>query len=719
MYISRTTITVKFAGSEAAKQDIINALQSRSLGTYGIKLLGANTTAMGIKETNIHLSVDSNKVSRALTAIRSTIIKTGSGKNLRIIAGQNYHSLMGVTAAKAPETTESKGAITWTQLPDSFKVPRPLAQLKSDLNNPQDKNLWKIIGPFVSTDVLRVNLTGAMFNAKGIVATDANKLIFIANSKKYKGEILTRTGSKITEKYPDYEAVIPLDSTPNKVNILKIKTYTEAVLNGQFTNSITKMVKFIVPDAKGKPIAIAFNGEFLIDCCDSLMQLGYTECYMHTQSAKRAAVFTANKKVSLSETLVLLMPMMLVSELNDYTNSDFDFDRELKCVYDLTTDTILNTDGTREKIDLKLTADNAAMLGNMSKGELSTIKAVVPKRAIIPIIELACVQNNQLRVTDLETEYSQKINLPDGLYRITNYGLLPENGDIEEFPRSPKNSEFSPALVITDSNIADKVKIASEFVSRDDLKVKFTGAYFEITEKATTITASDGNVLMHDVIQAQAKEKNVSWIQPALKQLHSFFKNNADEKIVVKHSLENKKVDYVAYETANASLVTRTIDEKYPNYPQVYPVEYTRLIKINTASLNTLLKNYEPKNYDAITILPEQNKFAVYQVKGLKEYDTTPPKLLGYLDVDVKQKITDGGTQNGYLFMPYQGKDEALITVAVHVIKRVISAADTTELNIWDTGRNNAGLFVFAGPASKTKSKKQMKLMHLNWKLKP
>jgi len=136
----------------------------------------------------------------------------------------------------------------------------------------------------------------------------------------------------IDGRYPNYEAVIPLDN-PNKMTIERESFLNSIKRVAIFSNKTTHQVKFKITgseiqisaedvdfnneanerlkcDYNGQDIEIAFNARFMIDM---LSNIGTSEVNMEMSSPNRAGLISPMKtdKSANEDVLMLVMPVML------------------------------------------------------------------------------------------------------------------------------------------------------------------------------------------------------------------------------------------------------------------------------------------------------------------------------------------------------------------------------------------------------------------------
>ncbi|MEX2115335.1 MAG: DNA polymerase III subunit beta [Bacteroidota bacterium] len=249
---------------------------------------------------------------------------------------------------------------------------------------------------------------------------------------------------------------------------------------------------------------------------------------------------------------------------------------------------------------------------------LSKIIGVVPAKSTLPILEniLFDLKKNTLRLsaTDLEVSMSATIDvkgsedgaitvpakrLMETIRTLTDVGiifsadlssnkikLITETGEYtllgessEEFPTIPQFK--GEDKIVLDGTILRRIIARTNFsVSTDELRPAMTGVLFQVSPKGLRAVATDGHRLVRysfaGIKQAQLK-KDI--IVPA-KALN----------LVVKTSEETETtllVDatHIQFLFGNTVLTSRLIEEHYPNYESVIPLDNEKSLSVNRETL--------------------------------------------------------------------------------------------------------------------------------------
>jgi len=233
---------------------------------------------------------------------------------------------------------------------------------------------------------------------------------------------------------------------------------------------------------------------------------------------------------------------------------------------------------------------------------LNAVSGAVPNKATLPILETILFESedNKLKLTATDLEISvieyldidveeagavaipakrlletlrQLPNIPvsftvDDQYHIEfktdkgTYKLVGENPD--DFPEVT-NIDDSTSISITSETLLRAIRKSAFAVSNDDLRPAMMGVYFQIGEDETKFVATDGHRLVRFVRHDITSETPVNFIVPE-KALHivekSFSGGDVNVHIDEEHAL---------FKSNNTLIITRLINEQYPNYESVIP----------------------------------------------------------------------------------------------------------------------------------------------------
>jgi DNA polymerase-3 subunit beta len=243
---------------------------------------------------------------------------------------------------------------------------------------------------------------------------------------------------------------------------------------------------------------------------------------------------------------------------------------------------------------------------------LAKVSGVVPSKSTLPILEniLFSLSKNALTLlaTDLEVSMSVTIDVQgaqDGVIAIPakrlldtvralpevqihlhadesskkiqmvtesgEYNLVGEAG--EDFPSGPQfkaeNELHIPAPVI--ETIINQTLFS---VSADELRPAMTGVYFQIKQDNLIIVATDGHRLVRLSYSGTKTSITKDLIVPA-KALH--LASRSIEKEDLKISVDSTHIQFHFGATV---LTSRLIEEKYPNYESVIPLDNDKQLTV-------------------------------------------------------------------------------------------------------------------------------------------
>ncbi len=204
----------------------------------------------------------------------------------------------------------------WTLIPGEFKehkMPKKVVYNPT----PDDKGLHSIMKDFIGHDDLRPHFNGVLFDRNGIVATDANKLLFIHHPSDREKEIhcITNDCFKKEEQvtgatYPVYERVIPNNTDVVSIHIESLITYLKTAIAIKYFNAAMSNVFIVFNDLTD----MVFNAHFLLSGAEAMCKLGYDQVDIGFSRPNRAVTLCKKgelKNVSLLKTdFALIMPIM-------------------------------------------------------------------------------------------------------------------------------------------------------------------------------------------------------------------------------------------------------------------------------------------------------------------------------------------------------------------------------------------------------------------------
>lgn len=253
---------------------------------------------------------------------------------------------------------------------------------------------------------------------------------------------------------------------------------------------------------------------------------------------------------------------------------------------------------------------------NVSSSELvkalSAVSGAVPNKATLPILETILFESEdgkiRLTATDLEIsiiEYMEADIEEDGAVAIParrlietlrqlpdipvafevdekynikfrtdkgTYKLVGEDPD--EFPEVPNLDEGHTLNTTKDIMLKaiDKTLFA---VSNDDLRPAMMGVYFDISPEESKFVATDGHRLVKYIKTDLTSDEEISFIVPE-KAL-----NLVQKALHAEECDLTVTDDHARFKSGNTIVITRLINEQYPNYESVIPRDNDKNLVIN------------------------------------------------------------------------------------------------------------------------------------------
>ncbi|MDR8392989.1 DNA polymerase III subunit beta [Aliifodinibius sp. S!AR15-10] len=252
---------------------------------------------------------------------------------------------------------------------------------------------------------------------------------------------------------------------------------------------------------------------------------------------------------------------------------------------------------------------------------LSAVSGAVPNKATLPILETILFESEdgklRLTATDLEIsiiEYMEADIDVDGAVAIPARRLIdtlrqlpdiPVSFDVDEkfnikfrtdkgtyklvgedpdeFPEVP-DLDSGQKLETTKELILDSIDKTLFAVSNDDLRPAMMGVYFDIGPEETKFVATDGHRLVRFVKSELTSDQEVNFIVPekALSLVQKALHGEECELTVTE--------DHARFKSGNTIVITRLINEQYPNYESVIPRENDKKLVINKEQMLATVK---------------------------------------------------------------------------------------------------------------------------------
>lgn len=270
---------------------------------------------------------------------------------------------------------------------------------------------------------------------------------------------------------------------------------------------------------------------------------------------------------------------------------------------------------------MKFSASSAELLR-----ALNTVAGAVPSKSTLPILECVLFEHDgdmlRLSATDLEISIIQSLqvqfesngsgrgnrvavpakrlldtlralpNLPisfatDDEFNITlqtdqgQYKMVGQDG--ADFPALPEISGQSGFQ--TNGEILKRAILKTSFaVSKDALRPAMMGIYFQIQQDRGRLVATDGHRLVRLTMESVTSELPSNYIVPEkAMMLASRVAADADCAVMVDGS-------YASFDFGACRVLARLIDENYPNYEAVIPVENDKRLTVNREAMLAAVK---------------------------------------------------------------------------------------------------------------------------------
>ena len=203
-------------------------------------------------------------------------------------------------------------------------------------------------------------------------------------------------------------------------------------------------------------------------------------------------------------------------------------------------------------------------------------KIAVPSKILLDTLKTLADQPVIFSIND--ENFGIEMSAGDGKYKLSG-----ENG--EDFPKIPK-VENAAALVITASTLAEAISKTLFAVSTDELRPAMTGVYCQMSSENITFVATDAHKLVRYRRRDAHADVTSSFILPkkALNLLKSSLPTE-DVSVNIEYNATNSFFSF-----NNINLICRLIDEKYPDYEAVIPVNNPNKLTIDRSLFLSCLR---------------------------------------------------------------------------------------------------------------------------------
>ena len=252
---------------------------------------------------------------------------------------------------------------------------------------------------------------------------------------------------------------------------------------------------------------------------------------------------------------------------------------------------------------------------------LQKVSRATPTRSTLPILNCVLIETSQsktiLRSTDLEltiqvelsvsVEEEGKVCLPvKTLLDITNelpetritltekklnvtietkfgkYNIMGKS--YEEFPAIPIMKE-EKSIMLSGKSLKDVIKKTYFAISTDELKPALTGVLFRLKNKSITAVSTDGHRLVR-YIKRDSISNDIDGDFIAPRKFLNFLQtqNLNDEVNIILGDA------YIAAKLNNDLIISRLIDERFPDYESVIPKDNNNILTVTKSNFLSAVK---------------------------------------------------------------------------------------------------------------------------------
>jgi hypothetical protein len=595
-------------------------------------------------------------------------------------------------------------------VPEWEKYSNKVTEVKYKID-PKDSDFQKVFKPFQSVDSLQPNVCAVNFDDIGVTATDKNILIHIKANTDIRGMKCYGGCAKLVKDsefehttYPNYKKLLDalyLNSSQSFiVDVLAFKTFAEIV---DRLNICPKDKRSIAVKIGNRPVYL--SPEYVITCMTALLQHGVTKARAYTWfEIHKPIIFIIDKDTSeikdvKDKSLVLLVKMKRSdseSELEQESYWQRNYEGlSVGITYDLETNKVLTSSGDTHEIDTEITKTQAHRKNVFTKDILKAIKAVIPKKSSLSILENACVRSGYLICTDLDVTFMcNSFGKEDGFYEVVSDSLMPTNvsDKIESFPKAPETEDF--VFKINGSVFSNALSHAEKYSSDDKYNPILTGVHIKSYENRLIVEASNDTVLSTRDISNVYFEKDIDIIIPkkAIKVLS--YLDASDLRVSISRDLKHVRFDAEKY-----SLITRVIDGRFPTVKSAIPNLATKVITISDKDsikiLNALKHLNEKCDNDEYALVSyKEDKAIIHKIKYPEEEylyveSIQLENVVKFLD---NYEIRDSNVE---LYMPMRIRDETTIWNNNFNIGKLLLGHGAVDIFVKDN--NPAGVILVDG----------------------
>ena len=218
--------------------------------------------------------------------------------------------------------------------------------------------------------------------------------------------------------------------------------------------------------------------------------------------------------------------------------------------------------------DLEISIEQSIPVRFEENGASASPRVAVPARRLLDT--LRALPDLPVTVT-ADDEFNVTLKTDQGRYKMVGY-------DGADYPALPE-LDGGVAVETEGALVRRAITKAGFAVSKDALRPAMQGIYFQITPDEGRAVATDGHRLVRLSLTGITSETPVAFIVPE-KALSLASRVATDGPCTIRVAS-----GHVGFAFGASRVVARLIDETYPNYEAVIPVENSRRLTVNRASL--------------------------------------------------------------------------------------------------------------------------------------
>jgi len=202
----------------------------------------------------------------------------------------------------------------------------------------------------------------------------------------------------------------------------------------------------------------------------------------------------------------------------------------------------------------------------------------IPAKILVETLKTLPAIPITISADDAENPLNIEIVAGEGQYKLSGY-------DADDFPKIPTLQDAS-SVSINSQSISTGISKTIFATISDMLRPAMTGVYWEFNESFVNFVGTDAHRLVRYRRKDIQSENAFSFIMP--KKSSNVLKNlllNLDTKVVIEHNKTNASFSF-----ENFMVICRLIDQKYPNYDAVIPMENPNKLIVNRNELINSLK---------------------------------------------------------------------------------------------------------------------------------